>query len=266
MRLFAFDVDGTIVSNYTTFHVNTIKALNRILENGDAVVIASGRPFVGIKYFLNKLKPGHKFAIAANGAATYDYNGNVIDMCCLQFKDYVDFYEKFKWTIKERDASIYCYTLKEVGYFKLTLNTFTESSLNNWVPLRNMKRKPLKDEDPILKFLIAIHRNKMEGLDFSEETKKFHFVDSSEYYHEFVHNDSDKARGVEALRQLLKINKEDVYCFGDEMNDFLMIKNYHGVAMGNARDEVKAVAKDITLTDIEFGVADYINKFYDNLN
>ena len=43
--------------------------------------------------------------------------------------------------------------------------------------------------------------------------------------------------------------------FGDEMNDYEMIKTYNGVAMGNAVSKVKEVAKILTKDCKEDGVS-----------
>lgn len=51
-------------------------------------------------------------------------------------------------------------------------------------------------------------------------------------------------------------------CIGDQGNDLAMLKYAGlGVAMGNAPEEVKKVAKFVTLSNEEHGVAVAINKF-----
>ena len=49
---------------------------------------------------------------------------------------------------------------------------------------------------------------------------------------------------------------EEVVAFGDNLNDLTMLEwAGRGVAMGNALDEVKAIADETTSTNIDFGVA-----------
>ena len=50
--------------------------------------------------------------------------------------------------------------------------------------------------------------------------------------------------------------KEEMMAFGDAQNDRSMIEYVGcGVAMGNASDELKAVADEITLSNDEDGIA-----------
>lgn len=59
----------------------------------------------------------------------------------------------------------------------------------------------------------------------------------------------------------LGIEPYQIMAFGDAENDISMLGSVgHGVAMGNAMPSVKAVAKDITDTNYEDGVAKYIAK------
>lgn len=48
--------------------------------------------------------------------------------------------------------------------------------------------------------------------------------------------------------------REHVHVFGDSMNDLLMIKEFDGIAMGNALPIVKKYAKKITKSVSEDGV------------
>jgi hydroxymethylpyrimidine pyrophosphatase-like HAD family hydrolase len=52
------------------------------------------------------------------------------------------------------------------------------------------------------------------------------------------------------------IKLDEVFAFGDNYNDIEMLEGVGlGVAVGNAREEVKKVANQITLTNKEDGVA-----------
>lgn len=76
---------------------------------------------------------------------------------------------------------------------------------------------------------------------------------------------SDKATKENALLKFsdyFNIAITDVVAFGDDTNDINMIKTAGiGVAMGNAIDEVKAVADFVCDTNDNDGVAKWINRF-----
>ena len=255
MKLLVFDVDGTLIPNENDLlDDETIKILNKRLEDGDIIAIASGRPYLGIKKYLDQLTNGKKFIIGANGAVVYDYDGNILHFKGLKIKDYNIFYKKYHKLLEDRGCSVYCYTMNKVGYYKLSKVIETESSFNGDLGLVNFNELKFDDDDNILKIMIAGEIEKIEDIDFSYEKDLYHYVDSNDYYHEFVNKKTDKAEGVNFLINYLNINRNDCYCFGDGMNDYEMIKRFNGIAMSNAREEVKSVSKFITLSVNEHGV------------
>ena len=80
-----------------------------------------------------------------------------------------------------------------------------------------------------------------------------------------VHEHATKRYGVEKLMEILGVSKEEVIAIGDSYNDLPMLEAAgFKVAMGNAPDEVKAVADYVTLSLDDDGVAVAIEKFITN--
>ena len=72
---------------------------------------------------------------------------------------------------------------------------------------------------------------------------------------------ADKGAAVARFAATLGIGAEHVIAFGDNQNDLSLLEwAGHSVAMGNALDMVKAVADEVTGTNLEFGVAQVINR------
>ena len=72
---------------------------------------------------------------------------------------------------------------------------------------------------------------------------------------DLLHADGSKARGIRAVCAALGINLADTMAFGDELNDLEMFKTVgFGVAMGDGRDELKALAKYVTTPLEQHGV------------
>ena len=75
-------------------------------------------------------------------------------------------------------------------------------------------------------------------------------------YLEVLHPQASKGHAVAKLAELLGLDASKVMCIGDQGNDRDMIEYAGmGVAMGNAIDEIKALANFITTTCDEDGVA-----------
>jgi Cof subfamily protein (haloacid dehalogenase superfamily) len=86
---------------------------------------------------------------------------------------------------------------------------------------------------------------------------EIHVYHSKSTYLEIAPKIISKASALELLlRQLYNIPMSDVIAFGDNYNDIDLLRSVGlGIAVGNARKEVKDVAKEITLDSKEDGVA-----------
>jgi Cof subfamily protein (haloacid dehalogenase superfamily) len=259
MKLLVFDVDDTLVPMNKILPRSTIEAIGEYQAKGNPVAIASGRPYHGIAQYLSLLAPGEKYAIAANGAAVHEEKGAVLFQAGLRYADFASFVSRHP-EIMAAGGEIYCYTLDGVGYLRMSQAVRWEASFNN-IPVRDLSAQPLADEDPILKFMAVGAKEIIDRIALTAEDRRFHIIKSDPRYLEFVNPGADKAVGVEFLRKRLGLTKDEVYCFGDQGNDLLMIKNYQGVAMGNAIPECKRVAKFVTLSVDEDGVSYALRHF-----
>ena len=88
-------------------------------------------------------------------------------------------------------------------------------------------------------------------------------VNTSEaYMMEIISPEAGKDRACDIVCVLLGIGIESCMAIGDSMNDYTMIAHAgFGIAVGNARDAVKAAAKYVTDTNNEDGAAKAIEKF-----
>jgi hypothetical protein len=76
----------------------------------------------------------------------------------------------------------------------------------------------------------------------------------------------DKSSAVDALAKLFNVSLSQIMALGDDYNDTNMLKRAGcSVAMGNAVEEAKQVAKYITDTNNNDGVAKAIKKYVFNI-
>ncbi len=91
--------------------------------------------------------------------------------------------------------------------------------------------------------------------------EELHLYRSKDTYIEIASKEVSKLTGIRKLLTHFDIPIEEAIAFGDNYNDTEMIAAVgHGVAVANARDEVKAVAKAVTVHHKEDGVAQYIKQ------
>lgn len=258
MRLFVFDIDGTLIPRGgSEISPIDLASIHKLLENGDAVAIASGRPFCSIRGLIDLFGEGkHKYLIGANGAASFDQDGNPISDSRLSLDVLYHFYERFK------DMGVFVY-----GYdTRSGLVIYEEGVCTDLeVELCHIKRenfhfvpkegKPEGLEIPLYKVILAAEPEVSRKIKLTDEELETYTSNRSDpCFIEILAKGSDKGYRVEKLREYLGVKKEDVYCFGDAGNDFTMIRDNFGIAMGNGFDEIKKVAKYVTTDVKEQGV------------
>ncbi len=85
---------------------------------------------------------------------------------------------------------------------------------------------------------------------------------SQPYYLDVTHPQANKGGVVEALAKMLTLPKEEIATIGDQPNDVLMFRRGGlSIAMGNASDEVKAAADEVTTSSEEEGFANAVHRF-----
>ncbi|QLE01831.1 HAD family hydrolase [Galbibacter sp. BG1] len=102
---------------------------------------------------------------------------------------------------------------------------------------------------------------------FLEDTygDSLHLYRSKDTYIEVANKEVSKLTGIKILlkEKYPDFTLDDVIAFGDNYNDVEMIGAVgHGVAVENAREEVKAVAKAVTKHHKEDGVAIYLKNLF----
>ncbi len=262
MRLFVFDIDGTIIDYNQKILSSTILAINYILKNNDYIAIASGRPFNGVKKYLDLFDGSNKFLICSNGASIYDINKKLIHKESLKIDDLNKVYKYYK----NKNVNVFCFIDECVGYYDFDKFVHNEIFLNEAEGIDLKKAKFSKDKE-LEKIIIAGEADVIDDLIIpSEFLDKYHVVRSGAIFYDVMHKYIDKSYAVSKLKEIFKF--EEIFTFGDAMNDYLMIKNFYGIAMGNANNEVKKVAKFITKNVDSDGIYEAIKRIYnkENLN
>ena len=262
-KLLAIDMDGTLLNDEKKISLANYEAIQQARENGVKVVLASGRPLVGFKRYLEELNlvSEEDYAVAFNGALVQSSEGGeIISKTTLTLEDYKSLYK----LSKELKVNIHALTETSVISPKDSEYTRREAEMNG-ISNEIIAVEDVTEDTTIVKVMFI---DKPELIDEiiqkipEEVSSKYTVVRSAPFFLEFLHKSVNKGAGVAALAKKLNIKQEEVICIGDAGNDIHMIKYAGlGVAMGNAFPEVKRIANFITKTNEEDGVAYIINKF-----
>jgi Cof subfamily protein (haloacid dehalogenase superfamily) len=264
IKVLALDLDGTLTNSEKKITLNTKETLQRAMEDGVTVVLASGRPLVGIKPLAKELELSKYsgYILAYNG-------GQIID--CHTGKEV---YQKVLNV--ERIASIY-EVAKQFGLAMLTYDgedIITEDDTDPYV-LRECfinKVKVRKIEDivshvtyPVPKCLVVGEHEKLLPVrDYLNEKygDELSIYFSEPFFLEIMPLGVEKSASLELLLNRLQLSREELMACGDGFNDITMLQYAGlGVAMGNACKEAKEVSDYVTATNDEDGVAKAVDRF-----
>ncbi|OPJ63639.1 Cof-type HAD-IIB family hydrolase [Clostridium chromiireducens] len=263
-KLLAVDMDGTLLNSNRTISKRNKEAIKKAMEKGVRVVITSGRGLKGLDNFLDevKLRGENQYLIANNGGTIYRTN----DFECIAYKglngrDLV----KAHALSKKIGLNMIAYTHN--GAISAEENEFTKFEkeyVGNTVKILDFN-SDIEEEDEITKILFSQTEEVLSKkiLEIPEEFySEYNVVQTMPIVLEVMNKECNKGYGVNVLAEKLGIKKEEIICIGDQANDIEMITYAGlGIAMGNAIDELKDIAKYVTSDNDNDGVARAIEKF-----
>lgn len=269
IKMIGLDLDGTLLTDKKELTKRTRKAVSSALEQGVVVLVATGRPWLGVPEELRNF-PGMRYALTSNGARIIDTLENrVIEEHLLS----PDLAKKALEICGKYD------TLQEVyfdgqGYAPADKMACVEKYHKNPSMCEYMRktRIPVKDifelvekENRGLDKVQALFADMKERSQAWRELKTdsgLELVGSLKYNIEINAAGVNKGTGLVNLGRLLGIRREEIMACGDGDNDEVMLREAGlGVAMANAEEQVKAAADYVTLSNEEDGVAAAIEKF-----
>lgn len=239
-KIVFFDIDGTLLDHEKKLPQSTIKAIQLLKENGTFVAIATGRaPFMfeGLRKELDI-------------DSFVSFNGQYVVF------EHEVIYEN---PLVESDLERFLLETKKNGHPLIFMNESTMKATVKHHPYIEEGMGSLKfvhpEEDEqffknknIYQSLIFCE-NKEEELYFSDYPR-FNFIRWHPYSVDVLPSGGSKAEGIKKMIERLGFRLEDVYAFGDGLNDLEMLKAVGtGVAMGNGVPEAKELANLVT-TDV----------------
>ena len=229
------------------------------------IVLTSGRPVPGLAPYLHELgiTGNDDYCIACNGGLVQRVGTReTVVEYPLSFDDFL-FCEQVA-----REVGVHFQALDSQRMYTpnqdISYYTVADSHLSR-MPLSYRR---VEDMDPSMSFIKLMMIDEPEVLDAaiarlpSELTERFAVLKSAPFFLEVFDHRAGKGPSLQKLAEHLGIDRANVMAIGDQENDLTMLQ-YAGtsVAMGNAIDAVKAVARFETSSNADEGVARAIERF-----
>lgn len=250
-----FDIDGTLLS-FKTHKVpqSTIDAIKQIKEKGIKVIIATGRLYTHIQNLDEIEFDGY---ITVNGSYCVDTNGEVIGLRTIPKKELESLiaYEKnvmpFAYAFMVHDGIFVNRiddAVKEI-YGMLEIDLPVAKDLSTMV------------DEEVFQLNLFVNKEKdnkiMQEALLSCQSSRWHPA-----FSDVNIKGTNKSVGIDEFLQYYGIDRSETMAFGDGGNDLEMLEHVGtGIAMGNANDELKAIANYITTGVDDNGVANALRHF-----
>lgn len=261
IRLLAIDLDGTLVNDRLELDPRDVAAVKAATAAGVAVVLATGRMFKSSLRYAEPLGLNGPI-INYQGAMVREIaSGEVWYRCELTIpmqQRVLAFAEPRDWHVNAYvDERVYTAKPRPEAdlYARIAMVPYeVVGPLSKWVRQDSTKMVLVDMEPEDVPARIA-ELSAWMG-DVGRVTR------SLDWFVEVVNPQVSKARALAMVADRLGVAQADVCAIGDNMNDEDMVSWAGlGVAMGNAPAALKTVAKYVTASIDEAGVAQVIERF-----
>ncbi len=274
-KMAVLDIDGTLADPRGNISTGNRAAINKAVSMGAVVTVCTGRNMRKAMPVMKKAGIKAPF-VCIDGVVLYDpVKGCVLKdyrldaeeveglLSCEGMKDaYIELSDGFIYHkyIKNRDM---------LAYDPFNRHDFAGRIKSYFGGARYYKSLAFaeKFEGPVYQMVVGarpeilsnikheIGKKGLKGVDIRDTIMKdFLFLNRKGIH---------KAAGIRLLCDYYQIDPKEVIAVGDEENDVEMIQMAGlGVAMGNAVDNVKKVADEVTLDNGNDGVARVLEKYF----
>lgn len=252
IKLIASDMDGTLLRDDKSYSEEFNEVYNQMKKRNMQFMVASGNQYELLLSKFDKSIRNDLIYLCENGTKVV-YRGKVLYTSFLDKKEYLETLEILK---SYDDCMIvvsgnkHAYISKNYEYKKDFISLF----------MKNVKFVDHYEniDDDILKFSIAYFDDHIEkrtqeiALRLSPQLK---LVTTGHVWFDIIDKNVNKGTTLSLLIKQFNIKKDETAAFGDEMNDYEMLKSVkYAYAMKNAVPAIKDIAYEIVDTNENDGV------------
>lgn len=277
VKLAAFDMDGTLLNGDSLMTEATKQACQELQQQGCKIVISTGRTY------LSAIRPTDQFPfdgyVCSNGATIYEQDGTLVQSILLPTdvlratvaelrgkKIYYELHDAAsnRWMVAEDRDEIEDVLARATCDDGLSLRRFSFYHVSKPVPETELLESIASGERAIVKIFVwhtdpEELRNVQQRLSQWEETATFTSSGSNNF--EVIAKGVSKASGLEYFYNKWAITPAETAAFGDSFNDVELLSSVGmPIAMANADEEIKQLAKYVAPDHREDGVARFIQQ------
>lgn len=244
-KLIFFDIDGTLLDHDKQLQASAKKAIAQLKQDGHIVALATGRSIFTFKPLLEELVIDTH--ISMNGQYVVYQNEaiykNPLSLSALEELN----------TYASSNNHPLVYVNHENWYSNAADHPQVITATNTLKSGQEVTYNPDFYQDGEVYQVLLFSQD--DETSYRDKFQQLEFIRWHDYAVDVLPFGGSKAAGIEKMRGHLQIPPDDVYAFGDGLNDIEMMKSVkNSVAMGNAPDSVKNAAKMVTKAVDDDGV------------
>ncbi|WP_425379644.1 Cof-type HAD-IIB family hydrolase [Spiroplasma endosymbiont of Stenodema calcarata] len=270
IKLIAVDLDGTALNSVGEMSPYTLEVLQGLARQNIKLVIATGRPLYQTRHIVKNLglTDVNDFTVSLNGSVVANNATEEILFC-----DYFD-----QELLRDLYADVLAFDLDTLIMFDADHSSFNKMLLHCKGFEDKITKRYLASfiagQDEVTACLYTnnfnVNVNKIYISSYTSDINRFvakwqNAIEISQEIRgdrsalEITSRHINKASGIAHICKKYQLTAKNVMAFGNEHNDVAMLKWAEiGVAMGNAPDDVKAVANLVAEDNDHDGIAKMI--------
>jgi Cof subfamily protein (haloacid dehalogenase superfamily) len=260
------DMDGTLLRSDHSVSDETIRKISKLTSAGVRVVLVSARPVNAVlPTFRNMGLPEQTPLITLNGSYVVQSGEPILDvridlnttaLVTREVRPYsatIAYYLQREWFSEVRDA----WTDHEQKIMDVPVRVEPiDRMIEEWTQRGIGPNKMMVMSEP---GNIGDIQRHLRGL----FNGRLNIYPSKTTYLEVMDSRGSKAGAVQFVSERMGLSPSEIVAIGDNYNDIGMIEFAGlGIAMGNAPDDIKVLADDVTDTNNNDGVRKALEKYF----
>ncbi|AEH50468.1 Cof-type HAD-IIB family hydrolase [Pseudothermotoga thermarum] len=263
MKIFVFDLDGTILQDSHQIHPESYRAIKELIKCGKEIVFASGRMLPSIQKLLSKYFEKEFPIIAYNGTVVWLPGvGKILDVK-VDTKDAIEVINYLRELKIHRQAYINDKLVVEED--NEYARAYSEHSQVELVVVDDLVDEVKKHGTSKLLAIAEPHVLDSIIPELREKFPNLKIFKSFDTYLDFVPAGYDKGYALKLIAQVKKWDLSQAVAFGDNDNDIPLFEAVgYSVAVENATDGLKEVADVVVKSNKDGGPGSFILDMLDN--